>query len=328
MEGQPLRMDMLLPSGVMPEDFYTMLAAFVAFVVVFFVGSSFIERDRFAPRIKSIQERRSQLKGEYLSPTRRRKMNDKTTVSFMRAVVGKLKLLQDMQVEKLQKSLINAGWRSKDALIILAFLQFVLPFAFLLFSLALLDIDYAHPLQSGWKLLIPFAAGWVGLKIPSILLLNQRNKRHHAIQMALSDTLDLMLICAEAGLSLAASLDRVSRELGRVYPEMAEELSLTSVELGFLPERRKALENLAYRVDIQEIRGITSVLIQTEKYGTPIAQALRTLASEFRTQRMLRAEQKAARLPAIMTVPMIMFILPTLFIIVVSPAVIKLMGQL
>ena len=107
-----------------------------------------------------------------------------------------------------------------------------------------------------------------------------------------------------------------------VYPEMADELSYTSIEMGLLPDRKKALKNLVYRVDMEELRGIVNVLLQTEKYGTPISQALRVLSDEFRTQRMLAAEQKAARLPALMTVPMIVFILPTLFIVVMTPAVI------
>jgi tight adherence protein C len=137
--------------------------------------------------------------------------------------------------------------------------------------------------------------------------------------------LDLMTISAEAGLSLAAMLDRVSRELGISYPEMAEELTLTSMEIGFLPDRNQALLNLAKRCTLPEVRGIVSVLIQTEKYGTPIAQALRVLSAEFRQARMLRAEHKAAKLPAMMTIPMILFILPTLFIVIISPAIIKLL---
>jgi tight adherence protein C len=157
---------------------------------------------------------------------------------------------------------------------------------------------------------------------------NARTKRYAVIQKGLPDGLDLMMICAEAGLSLSASLDRVSRELNLPYPELAEELGTTSIELGFLPDRKKALTNLAERVNMQEVRGIVSVLIQTEKYGTPISQALRVLSAEFRTQRMLRAEQKAARLPAIMTVPMIVFILPTLFVVIIAPAVIKLLGTI
>jgi tight adherence protein C len=152
-----------------------------------------------------------------------------------------------------------------------------------------------------------------------------RKKRYLYIQRSLSDVLDLMTICAEAGLSLSASLNRVSRELALSYPQMAEELQLTAVEMGFLPDRNKALINLSERCALPEVRGITNVLIQTEKYGTPIAQALRVLSSEFRQARMLRAEQKAARLPAMMTVPMITCILPTLFIVIISPAVVKLL---
>ncbi len=134
-----------------------------------------------------------------------------------------------------------------------------------------------------------------------------------------------MTICAEAGLSLATMLDRVSRELAIAYPEIAEEMAMTSVEIGFLPDRNQALSNLAERCTLREVRGIVSVFIQTEKYGTPIAQALRVLSAEFRQARMLRAEQKAARLPALMTVPMIVFILPTLFIVILAPAIVKLL---
>ncbi len=124
-------------------------------------------------------------------------------------------------------------------------------------------------------------------------------------------------------MTLSAALDRVSKELGVAYAELTDEIAITSIEIGFLPERRKALENLAERVNLPEVRALTSILIQTEKYGTPVSQALRVLSKEFRQQRMLAAEQKAARLPALMTVPMICFILPTLFVVVIAPALIN-----
>jgi tight adherence protein C len=131
------------------------------------------------------------------------------------------------------------------------------------------------------------------------------------------------VICAEAGLSLDAALKRVADEFASMVPDLSEELLLTSVELNFLPDRRQALLNLSQRVDVPSFRGVTATLIQTEKYGTPLAQALRTLASEFRENRLLKAEEKAARLPAILTVPMIIFILPALFIVLAAPAFIK-----
>ena len=179
-----------------------------------------------------------------------------------------------------------------------------------------------------WKWLIPVVAIYLGMRLPEFYVDRKRKKRYIMIQRALADTLDLLMICAEAGLSLAQGLERVSKELKNAYPEMADELGLTSIELSFQPDRQKTLNALAKRIQLQEVKGIVNVLIQTEKYGTPIAQALRTLSAEFRTQRMLRAEQKAARLPAIMTVPMIVFILPTLFIVVIAPAAIGLLNTM
>ena len=260
-----------------------------------------------------------------MNPRRRsRNKGPLAGISFMRDIVNKLNLLQKSQVGKINHLLINAGYRSKDAIFVFTFFQLVCPIVAFAIAIAASKIDLAAPFASKWKPIFIMGMAYVGFKIPGLMVVNARTKRYYAIQKSLSDTLDLMMICAEAGLSLAAALDRVARELGETYPEMAEELGLTSIEIGFLPDRKRALMNLVERVDMPEIRGISGVLIQTEKYGTPIAQALRVLASEFREQRMLRAEQKAARLPAIMTVPMIIFILPTLFIVVLAPAMIKL----
>jgi len=150
-----------------------------------------------------------------------------------------------------------------------------------------------------------------------------RKKRLKRLDRGLPDCLDLLVICAEAGLSLDAGLKRVAEEFIDSVPELAEELLLASVELSFLPNRRQALVNLALRADTPAFRGVTTALIQTEKYGTPLAQALRTLSNEFRETRLLDAEEKAARLPAILTVPMICFILPALFIVLAGPAFIK-----
>jgi tight adherence protein C len=143
------------------------------------------------------------------------------------------------------------------------------------------------------------------------------------LRKQLPDALDLLVICAEAGLSLDAALTRVARELGGSAPQLADEFGLTSVELGFLPNRRQALLNLAKRTDLASVRGVVNTLVQTERYGTPLAHALRVLAAEFRDERMLKAEEKAARLPATLTVPMILFILPTLFLVLIGPAIIR-----
>src|SRR6185369_8296148 len=148
-------------------------------------------------------------------------------------------------------------------------------------------------------------------------------RRQKAIQKALPDGLDLLVICAEAGLSLDGALTRVAREIGQATPELADELGLTAIELGFLPNRTEALRNLQKRVELPSIRGVVNTLAQTERYGTPLASSLRVLTAEFRDQRMMKAEEKAGRLPATLTVPMILFILPTLFVILVGPAIIQ-----
>jgi len=162
-----------------------------------------------------------------------------------------------------------------------------------------------------------------GFYAPRIYLRNAADKRAKQIQLGLPDGLDLMVICAEAGLSLDATLVRVSRELGNTWPALAEEYGITAAELTFLPERRMAFENLNARTDSDGIRGVVNTLQQTAKFGTPLAQSLRVLATEMRNARMTRAEEKAARLPALLTIPMMIFILPTLFIVLLGPAAIN-----
>jgi tight adherence protein C len=309
--------------GLPRDSAMFLVAAVVTIAVVWIFLKNVLHHNKFAVRVKALQERRAQLRADLITPRKRTRNQAPVGMDLMRMVVNKLNLIQKSQVGKINRMMINAGYRTKDAIFIFAFFQLVLPVFFLVVAIVASKIEFAHPFATKWKPLFILGMAFLGLKLPSIIVMNARNKRYYEIQKSLSDTLDLMMICAEAGLSLAAALDRVSRELVLAYPEMAEELMLTSIEIGFLPDRKRALQNLAERVDMPEIRGIVGVLIQTEKYGTPIAQALRVLASEFRTARMLRAEQKAARLPAIMTVPMIIFILPTLFIVVLSPALIR-----
>ena len=161
-----------------------------------------------------------------------------------------------------------------------------------------------------------------------VFILWKRRARLRRLGMALPDGLDLLVICSEAGLSLDASLKRVAEEFVSSAPEFSEELFLTSVEMNFLPDRRQALVNLSQRVDLPAFRGVTSTLVQTEKYGTPLAQALRTLSAEFRETRLLKAEEKATRLPAILTVPMICFILPALFLVLTGPAFVQIYRQI
>lgn len=330
-EGHALNLKLLLPAWITPDQFYVGVAGVAAAASLWVVARKFSPRSRMAARIGAIQERRAELRGEFLDTKRRRQrpLESEASLSFMRRVAMRLQLVKNLQVGEAEKLLVEAGYHSKDAIQIMSFFVMALPIVLCAAGLIAMKLNLGgtgkwHMINYLW----PVLGAYIGLKAPWVFVSRKRAKRYYAIQKSLADVMDLMTICAEAGLSLPMTLERVSKELMISYPEMAEELALTSIEIGFLPDRNKALSNLAERVALPEVRGMVSVLIQTEKYGTPIAQALRVLSAEFRQARMLRAEQKAAKLPALMTIPMICFILPTLFIVIISPAIIKLMGTL
>lgn len=325
--GQPLNVKSALPGGMTPDQFYAAIAGVLAIVACVWLFYRFGPRRKTVMRIQAIQERRQELQGALLGPKRRYQRSD-SSVNFMRGIANKWHLVKKLQVDRAETMLIEAGFDSKNAMPLMAFSAMVLPVILGILGFILMKI-MSTP-GSKWVMfhyIWPVLGAYIGLKLPWIYIKRKRKKRYLNIQRSLADVLDLMTICAEAGLSLAAMIDRVSRELSISYPDMAEELKFTSVEIGFLPDRNKALSNLAERVQLPEVRGIVSVLIQTEKYGTPIAQALRVLSQEFRQARMLRAEQKAAKLPALMTLPMIIFVLPTLFIIIIVPAALKVMDS-
>jgi tight adherence protein C len=216
---------------------------------------------------------------------------------------------------------MQAGIRTKDLAFFIILARFVLPVILGIAAVVLIYVFNHWPDWGGFRRYATVAGVLVGsYKAPDIWLKNKVTKRSHAIRKGLPDALDLLVICAEAGLTVDAAFHRVAKELGKAYPELGDEFGLTAIELGFLNERRNAFENLANRVDLEAVRGVVTTMIQTEKYGTPLASALRVLSAEFRNERMMRAEEKAARLPAIMTVPLILFILPTLFVVILGPA--------
>jgi tight adherence protein C len=243
------------------------------------------------------------------------------TVEWMRTLLGRMKVLQESQMADVQQQLAQAGIRKKEYAVAVIFIRMVAPIVLGAIMAALVYWVEYWPDWSSNKRFMAFAlAVGLGYKGPEMYIGNITKKRTDAIRKGLPDALDLLVICAEAGLTVDAAFNRVARELGRAYAELGEEFALAAIELSFLTERRKAFENLAYRVKLDAVRGVVTTMIQTEKYGTPLASALRVLSAEFRNERMMRAEEKAARLPAIMTIPLILFILPVLFIVILGPA--------
>jgi tight adherence protein C len=302
----------------------TLLSAVATFAVLVAIYAATTVRDPMTKRIKALNERREQLKAGVVASTskRRRKITNRNEAADkVRNVLGSMKMLQDEQVEKAQIKLMQAGIRSKDLAFVVIFARFVLPLVIGTIAILLVYLVDVFPDWSSLKRYMLVASVLIlSYKAPDIFLKNKIQKSTHAIRKGLPDALDLLVICAEAGLTVDSAFNRVARELGKAYPELGDEFALTSIELGFLTDRRQAFENLAMRIDLDSIRGVVTTMVQTEKYGTPLASALRVLSSEFRNERMMRAEEKAARLPAIMTVPLILFILPVLFIVILGPA--------
>lgn len=302
----------------------SILAGVAAVAVIFAIYTAVTVRDPMAKRVKALNERREQLKSGIVTATVKKRaslVRNSETTDRLKLTLQKMKVLQDTQVKQAQQKLAQAGIRNKEWAFAVIFGRMILPIVFGLVGALVIYGSNTFPEWGSMKRFFAFAAVLIFFyKLPDILLQNQISKRTDAIRKGLPDALDLLVICAEAGLTVDAAFNRVAKELGRAYPELGDEFALTAIELSFLTERKQAFDNLAYRVDLDSIRGVVTTMIQTERYGTPLASALRVLSAEFRNERMMRAEEKAARLPAIMTVPLILFILPTLFIVILGPA--------
>lgn len=269
-------------------------------------------------RLAAIASRRTDARA--VDTGRAHRFGAKAGVSILRRLADSLKLTRGAEAEKNASLLTQAGWRSREALVVYVGIRLILPCT--LTSLAI--ILTAPFIDSGFKeATVGACTAIFATYLPPLVLQRIIAGRQHRFYKALPDALDLLMICAESGQGIDGALTRVAREFRRFMPEMSDELQLTALELGFLPNRRDALVNLAKRVNIPGVRTLTNTLIQTERYGTPLTQAMRVMGAELREERMMKAEEKAAKLPAIMTIPMIVFILPAMFLVLVGPAVVQ-----
>jgi tight adherence protein C len=320
-------------AGFHTEDLIVALAALAAAVNVYVLYRALLFRNPMGARIRSLAARRDALRLGMAAPRRRARsdLGRERSIGVMRGILARLRLLGTRQSQKAALTLAKAGWRSRDALVLYFFLKLALPFA--LGGAALLYIDVLKLVHLSDTMSMAAALGCVvlGAYGPDLYAHNAIAKRKTKLQRGLPDTLDLLVICAEAGQTLDAALGRVSREMAAACPEIADEFGLTALELGLLPERRQALDHLNARTDLPSIRGVVNTLLQTERYGTPLAASLRVLAAEYRHERLMKAEEKAAKLPAKLTVPMIVFIMPSLFVVLIGPAILRtvdLLGKL
>lgn len=311
-------LERLLPAGLTLADATALLAGLAVLTAFLAIWNALRGYNAYERRFASIAQRKESLRRVAVSGRRERPRL--TPAGLMADAVKRLNLLRSHHATEARMMLARAGMRSREAMIRYLFARVSMPFVL---ALAAVVDNYTLnllPVPEQFRLLAAGVAALAGFFLPGMYIKNLATKRSQRLQKALPDGLDLMVICAEAGLSLDATLMRVSRELESSWPELAEELGITAAELTFLPDRRQAFENLNARTDMASVRGVVNTLQQTAKFGTPLAHSLRVLAAEFRDARMIRAEEKAARLPALMTVPMILFILPTLFIVLMGPA--------
>ena len=309
-----------------PALIVAVLVSIAVFATLYTIAIPYLERGDLNKRMKAVSTER-----ELIRARERTRMNAETSRGrtslrtnnnrSVRQIVEKFNLRQALVDDATTDKLKAAGFRSQNALNVFLVARFLLPFLTLtLTAIWIFGLGNMADKAFTVRLLITIVGGYVGFYLPNIYVSNRMTKRQHSIRRAWPDALDLMLICVESGISIEAAMRRVAEEIATQSPELAEEMVLTTAELSFLQDRRTALENLGNRTQLEGVKSVTQALIQAERYGTPIAQALRVLAQEGRDERMNEAEKKAAALPPKLTVPMILFFLPVLIAVILGPA--------
>lgn len=285
-----------------------------------------LAQDRMNHRMRTMAVERDKMRAERLAEMAARDRQGRlrqTPTGFMQQIVKALNLHKILDTEDLRDRLKRAGLRGQAPLVAFMFFRVAAPAIFFVVAviyLFLLNILDYPPLI---KLMMALAAAFLGSYAPSLFIENLIQKRQQSIKLAFPDALDMLLICVQSGMSVEAAFAKVSKEVAGQSLELAEELSLTTAELSYLQDRRQAFDNLGKRTGIPGVKAVTTALIQAERYGTPVGQALRVMAKENRDIRQSEAEKKAASLPPKLTVPMVLFFLPVLFIIILFPAAIR-----
>ncbi|HPA38127.1 MAG TPA: type II secretion system F family protein [Phenylobacterium sp.] len=311
-----------------PENLLTIFVAVVVFATLLSIINPMMARSSLENRLKSVSTRREELRRKSREALASQGRAGSSTLrhrdeSLYKKVVDRLDLSRLLEDPKVAEKLAQAGFRGPRPVSTFYFFRFVLPFAFAAFIAFYLFVVKDFGLAPQQRALFSIAGLTLGYYAPNIYLSNVIQKRRESIVGAFPDALDLLLICVESGMSIEAAIQKVSQEIGGASIELAEELTLLTAELSYLPERRQAYEGLAKRTNYPGIKSVMTAMIQAERYGTPLGAALRVMAKENREMRMAAAEKKAAQLPAKLTVPMIVFFLPVLFIVILGPAVMK-----
>lgn len=309
-----------------PQFIVTLLAAVSAFATVLTIALPILSRDRMNQRMKVMALERDKMRASRLADMNSKDGKTKLRQApkgFMQQIVDQFELRQKFDTEEVRNKLKMAGLRGQAPLVAYMFFRLLVPvivFFGTLFYMFVMSKAVYPPIV---KVMMAVGAGFAGFYLPNLFLENLAQKRQTLIKRAFPDSLDMLLICVQSGMSVEAAFGKVAREVAAQSVELAEELSLTTAELSYLPERRLAYENLGRRTGLPGVKAVSTALIQAERYGTPVGQALRVMAKENRDIRMSEAEKKASALPPKLTVPMIIFFLPVLFVVILGPAAIK-----
>ena len=305
------------------------LAAVAAAATVLTLAMPFVFVNPLEKRMRAVaieREKIRQRERERLAQESQKVKLRQTPKQYVQTIVDRFNLTKWVGQEEARLKLVQAGYRGQAPYVTYLFMRMIVPVACFLFAVFYLFVVLKLDQPLTIKVAICIAAAYVGMQLPLLLLKNKIQRRQLSIKRAFPDTLDLLLICVESGMSIEAAFRKVSEEVGTQSVPLAEELMLTTAELSYLPDRRQAYENLAKRTDLDGVKSVCMALQQSERYGTPLATMLRVMAQENRDMRLAEAEKKAAGLPPKLTVPMILFFLPVLFIVILGPAAIKAMA--
>jgi len=304
---------------VASEKSFTIMVAIAAFIVFWAVWVATTWQPPIEARLKALRTRRMKTRSEHSASAK--PSTKETSIGLMRKVADRLNLLRGAAADQTTRKLRQAGFLSRDAAVVYVFVKLALPLSLGFLMIFLTSVT--NIIDVSEDLILPICVGAVlsGFVMPELYIKNVATKRREILNYVLPEGLDLLTICVEAGLSIDAAFRRVSREMQGSMPELAAEFEITAIELTYLPDRQQALENMSERSDSPAMGALVNALRQTEKYGTPLAASLRILSQEFRQTRASKAEEKGARMPALMTVPLMVFILPTLITVLLAPAI-------
>jgi tight adherence protein C len=310
-----------------PQNILYAIVALGVFASIMTLAAPMMKGDKLEDRLKSVANRRDELRrrsraelnGRQAAASSLRRSDE----GFYKKIVERLQLSKLLEDPMVIDKLAQAGFRGPKPVTTFYFFRFAAPFIFGIIAGTYLYAVNGFGLSAMAKICAVLGAFVIGFYGPNIYVSNIASKRRESIMLAFPDALDLLLICVESGMSIEAAIQKVAGEIGSRSIELAEELSLLTAELSYLPERRMAYDGLARRTNHPGIKAVATAMIQAERYGTPLGTALRVMAKENRDMRLATAEKKAASLPAKLTVPMILFFLPVLFVVILGPAIIK-----